>query len=112
MKNFIFDMLLFLCNPPFFVLLQCLNRRIMKKVYYIALLAIIMIVCLQGYNVHLQYLNYKLECVDKINDVLVQSVDEEYHNRAKSKKGGITKEKQHIKYKIFPAIFIAIFIAP
>lgn len=73
----------------------------MKKVYYIALLAIIMIVCLQGYNVHLQYLNYKLECVDKINDVLVQSVDEEYHNRAKSKKGGITKEKQHIKYKIF-----------
>lgn len=27
----------------------------MKKVYSIALLAIIMIVCLQGYNVHLQY---------------------------------------------------------
>lgn len=73
----------------------------MKKVYYIALLAIIMIVCLQGYNVHLQYLNYKLECVDKINDMLVQSVDEEYHNRAKSKKRGIKKEKQHIKYKIF-----------
>ena len=72
----------------------------MKKVYYIALLAIIMIVCLQGYNVHLQYLNYKLECVDKINDVLVQSVDEEYHNRAKSKKKGIIKEKQHIKFFI------------
>lgn len=29
----------------------------MKKVYSIALLAIIMIVCLQGYNMHLQYQN-------------------------------------------------------
>lgn len=52
----------------------------MKKVYSIALLAIIMIVCLQGYNVHLQYQKYKLKCIDEINDMLVQSVDEEYHN--------------------------------
>lgn len=57
----------------------------MKKVYYIALLAIIMIVCLQGYNVHLQYQKYKLKCIDEINDMLVQSVDEEYHDRAKVK---------------------------
>lgn len=55
----------------------------MKKVYYIALLAIIMIVCLQGYNVHLQYQKYKLKCIDEINDMLVQSVDEEYHDRVK-----------------------------
>lgn len=75
----------------------------MKKVYYIALLAIIMIVCLQGYNVHLQYLNYKLECVDKINDVLVQSVDEEYHNRAKSKNNPDKNGEHHIRYKVFNA---------
>lgn len=55
----------------------------MKKVYSIALLAIIMIVCLQGYNVHLQYQKYKLKCIDEINDMLVQSVDEEYHDRVK-----------------------------
>lgn len=73
----------------------------MKKVYYIALLAIIMIVCLQGYNVHLQYLNYKLECVDKINDVLLQSVDEEYHNRAKSKKGGLQRKSNISNIKFF-----------
>lgn len=42
----------------------------MKKVYSIALLAIIMIVCLQGYNVHLQYQKYKLKCIDEINDML------------------------------------------
>ena len=35
----------------------------MKKVYYIALLAIIMIVCLQGYNVHLQYLQYCVKLI-------------------------------------------------
>lgn len=73
----------------------------MKKVYYIALLAIIMIVCLQGYNVHLQYLNYKLECIDNINDVLAQSVDEEYHHRAKNKNSSDKKGNHHIRYKIF-----------
>lgn len=36
----------------------------MKKVYSIALLAVFMIVFLQGYNVHLQYQKYKLKCID------------------------------------------------
>lgn len=75
----------------------------MKKVYSIALLAIIMIVCLQGYNMHLQYQKYKLKCIDEINDMLVQSVDEEYHDRAKSKNNPDKKEEYHIRYKVFNA---------
>lgn len=73
----------------------------MKKVYSIALLAVFMIVCLQGYNVHLQYQKYKLKCIDEINDVLVQSVDEEYHNRAKRKDNPDKNGEHHIRYKIF-----------
>ena len=38
-----------------FVFLHSKMKKSMKKVYSIALLAIIMIVCLQGYNMHLQY---------------------------------------------------------
>lgn len=73
----------------------------MKKVYYIALLAILMIVSLQGYNVYLQHNNYKLKYIDEINDVLVQSVDEEYHHRAKNKNSSDKMEEHHIQYKIF-----------
>lgn len=40
-----------------FVFLHSKMKKSMKKVYSIALLAIIMIVCLQGYNMHLQYQN-------------------------------------------------------
>lgn len=68
----------------------------MKKVYSIALLAVFMI-----YNVHLQYQKYKLKCIDEINDVLVQSVDEEYHNRAKRKDNPDKNGEHHIRYKIF-----------
>ncbi len=73
----------------------------MKKVYSIALLGVFMIVCLQGYNVHLQYQKYKLKCIDEINDVLVQSVDEEYHDRAKTKNNPDKNGEHHINYKIF-----------
>lgn len=75
----------------------------MKKVYSIALLAVFMIVFLQGYNVHLQYQKYKLKCIDEINDMLVQSVDEEYHNRAKSKNNPDKNGEHHIRYKVFNA---------
>ena len=84
-----------------FVFLHSKMKKSMKKVYSIALLAIIMIVCLQGYNMHLQYQKYKLKCIDEINDMLVQSVDEEYHDRAKSKNNPDKKEEYHIRYKVF-----------
>ena len=71
----------------------------MKKVYSIALLAVFMIVFLQGYNVHLQYQKYKLKCIDEINDMLVQSVDEEYHNRAKSKNNRVTSKSVWIRHR-------------
>jgi hypothetical protein len=86
-----------------FVFLHSKMKKSMKKVYSIALLAIIMIVCLQGYNMHLQYQKYKLKCIDEINDMLVQSVDEEYHDRAKSKNNPDKKEEYHIRYKVFNA---------
>lgn len=76
----------------------------MKKVYSIALLAVTMITCLQGYNIYLQYQNYKLQCIDAINDVLVQSVDEEYHDRAKKKDNPDKNGEQHIRYKIFHSL--------
>ena len=52
---------------------------------------------------HLQYQKYKLKCIDEINDMLVQSVDEEYHDRAKSKNNPDKKEEYHIRYKVFNA---------
>ena len=47
-----------------FVFLHPKMKKSMKKVYSIALLAVFMIVFLQGYNVHLQYQKYKLKCID------------------------------------------------
>lgn len=46
---------------------------------------------------------YKLKCIDEINDMLVQSVDEEYHNRAKSKNNPDKNGEHHIRYKVFNA---------
>lgn len=42
----------------------------MKKANIIAILAILVIVCLQGYNVNLQYKNYILRYLDKTSESL------------------------------------------
>ena len=73
----------------------------MKRANIIAILAAIIIACLQGYNVHLQYQNYILRYLDDANDILVKAIDEEYHDRAKSPSNKDKNGEQHIKYKIF-----------
>ncbi len=72
----------------------------MKKITYISLLAIIMIGCLQGYNIHLQYNSYVETVLLNINKTLYQSIDEECSSRAKKNyKDPIGK--QHFSFKIF-----------
>ena len=73
----------------------------MKKANIIAILSIIIIVCLQGYNVNLQYKNYILRYLDDANENLVRAIDEEYHDRAKSQFNKDKNGEQHIKYKVF-----------
>lgn len=53
----------------------------MKKVHIISLIAIITITCLQGFNIFLQYKNYEFEEMDKINETLYSSIDEELNLR-------------------------------
>lgn len=73
----------------------------MKKANIIAILAILVIVCLQGYNVNLQYQNYILRYLDKTSESLIKAIDEEYHDRAKSPSNKDKDGIQHIKYRIF-----------
>lgn len=73
----------------------------MKKANIIAILAIISIVYLQGYNVYLQYQNYALDYLSQINSILTKAIDEEYHYRVKSAKNPDKNGEEHIRYKVF-----------
>lgn len=73
----------------------------MKRANFIAILAIISIVCLQGYNVYLQYQNYAQDCLSQVNSTLAKAIDEEYHYRTKSDKNPDKNGEEHIKYKVF-----------
>ena len=55
----------------------------MKKVYIISLIAIITIAALQGFNIFLQYSNYTLEEMDKVNTSIYGSIDEELNLRSR-----------------------------
>ena len=48
----------------------------MKKVFFISIIAIIMIDCLQVYNIYLQYKNYTQEQANYITTTLKSSIDE------------------------------------
>ena len=72
----------------------------MKKTIYISLLAIIMVGCLQGYNIYLQYNRYVEGLLSNIDKTLYQSIDEECSSRAKKNH----KEpigNQHFSFKVF-----------
>lgn len=72
----------------------------MKKALYISALAIIMIGCLQGYNIYLQYKNYVETRLAVINKILYQSIDEECSYRSQTK----YKEpigSQHLRLKVY-----------
>ena len=73
----------------------------MKKVIYISVLAIIMIGCLQGYNIYLQYLNYIDTQLTKINPTLFQSIDEERNLRTRLSYKPDKIGEQHSYLKIY-----------
>ncbi len=72
----------------------------MKKALYISLLAIIMIGCLQAYNIYLQYNSYVETVLLDIDKTLYQSIDEECSSRSK-KNNSEPIGKQHFSFKVF-----------
>ena len=77
-----------------------LQLRIMKRVLYISILAIIMVCCLQGYNIYLQYSKYVEEQISEINIELVKSIDEERSLRSLHKEKQ-TKGEQKLQFQVF-----------
>lgn len=71
----------------------------MKKVHIISLIAIITITCLQGFNIFLQYKNYAFEEMDKINETLYSSIDEELNLRNRKAIQPDKLGEQHFIYK-------------
>lgn len=71
----------------------------MKKYYSITILALIVVILLQGYNISLQYKNYIFNETDKINSVLKVAVDEEYAIRAYQNYSQHKDGKQRLYYK-------------
>ena len=71
----------------------------MKKYYCITVLALLVVILLQGYNVSLQYKEYTYKEIDKINSALKVSVDEEYAIRAQKSNTPYKDRKQRVYYK-------------
>ena len=71
----------------------------MKKYYCITLLAFIVVILLQGYNISLQYKGYINNKTDKVNSTLKIAIDEEYAYRAHKNKFSQKDGKQRIYYK-------------
>ncbi len=71
----------------------------MRKYYCITVLALIVVILLQGYNISLQYRNYIHYETDKINTVLKVAIDEEYANRIHKVYNPHKDGKQRFYYK-------------
>lgn len=71
----------------------------MKKYYCITLLAFIVAILLQGYNISLQYKGYINNKTDKVNSTLKIAIDEEYAYRAHKNKFSQKDGKQRVYYK-------------
>ena len=71
----------------------------MKKYYCITVLALLVVILLQGYNMSLQYKEYTYKEIDKINSALKVSVDEEYAIRAHQIYNPHKDGKQRVYYK-------------
>lgn len=71
----------------------------MKKFYCITLLAFIVVILLQGYNISLQYKGYINNKTDKVNSTLKIAIDEEYAYRAHKNKFSQKDGKQRVYYK-------------
>lgn len=71
----------------------------MKKYYCITLLAFIVVILLQGYNISLQYKGYINNKTDKVNSTLKIAIDEEYAYRAHKNKFSQKDGKRRVYYK-------------
>ena len=71
----------------------------MKKYYCITLLAFIVVILSQGYNISLQYKGYINNKTDKVNSTLKIAIDEEYAYRAHKNKFSQKDGKQRVYYK-------------
>lgn len=71
----------------------------MKKYYCITLLAFIVVILLQGYNISLQYKGYINNKTDKVNSTFKIAIDEEYAYRAHKNKFSQKDGKQRVYYK-------------
>ena len=71
----------------------------MKKYYCITLLAFIVVILIQGYNISLQYKGYINNKTDKVNSTLKIAIDEEYAYRAHKNKFSQKDGKQRVYYK-------------
>lgn len=71
----------------------------MKKVFFISIIAIIMIDCLQVYNIYLQYKNYTQEQANYITTTLKSSIDEELSLRSRRDYSPDTLGQQHCYFK-------------
>lgn len=72
----------------------------MKRTTYITIIAIIMISCLQGYNISLQYAKYIDEKISIINSEFSKSIDEERNLRAKGSNSVHQEKNQHLRIKV------------
>lgn len=75
----------------------------MKKYISIAIVAIILVACLQGYNIYLQTQEYRVSKQIAITKTLAKTIDEEYSMRAHKSYNPFAKGEQHFKYKELPA---------
>jgi signal transduction histidine kinase len=72
----------------------------MKKNYYISLLAIAVIVCMQGLYISLQYNEFIKEKLSKTNNILCTSIDEELGLRSRKSYKPDKLGEQHLYYHI------------
>lgn len=72
----------------------------MKRTTYITIIAIIMISCLQGYNISLQYIKYIDDNIPIINSEISKSIDEERSLRAKGSNNLQQVKNQHFSIKV------------
>lgn len=75
-------------------------RLTMKKAYLISTIAIMMIGCLQVYNLYLQYRNYAQEQTNYITTILKSSIDEELSFRSRRTYKPDTLGQQRCFFKI------------
>lgn len=71
----------------------------MKKYLFFAFFAVLFVSFLQGYNIFLQYRQFKQDKYEFITKILNVSIDQEYSVRAHRSYNSFLKGKQHFLYK-------------